>query len=122
MPHEKFVFTYETGPLNYLIAIPKALPILMAHKIRDRRFQLLIIKAAFAVFAALAAGLFGVHLVPVFLAVGAAAQGVCVFALLLWFWVGDIFLTFALEDEQFYELATATNALNIFEDPEFSLA
>jgi hypothetical protein len=121
MPHQTFIFAYETGPLSYLITIPKALPILVAHKMRDARFQLLLIKAASALFAILGAGIGGLHLMPMFLAVGVAVQGVCLFALLLWFGLGDIFLTFALEDERFYELATERNALNVFEETYFPL-
>lgn len=121
MPHKKFIFAYETGPLGYLITIPKALPILVAHKTRDARFQLLLAKAVCALFVVLGAAVCGLNLMPMFLAVGVAAQGVCLFALLLWFGVGDIFLTFALEDERFYELATEKNALNVFEDTDLSL-
>jgi fumarate reductase subunit C len=66
-------------------------------------------------------GYFRFYFVPVFLAVGIIAQGACLFALLLWFGAGDMFLKFALEDERFYELAAASHALSVFEDTEFSL-
>jgi hypothetical protein len=121
MPHKKFIFAYETGPLSYLITMPKALPIMVAHKIRDARFQLLLVKAACALLAALGAGICGLHLMPMFLAVGIAAHGVFLFAFVLWLGLGDIFLTFALEDERFYELATERNALDVFEERGFSL-
>jgi len=121
MPHKMFVFAYKTGPLGYLINTPKALSALLAHKIRDSRLQLFVIKWACALLAVLCAGISGFNLVPMFLAVGILAQGAVLFGLLLWLGAGDMFLKFALEDERFYNLATESHALNVFEDTEFSL-
>ena len=67
----------------------------------------------------LASGACGFKLMPMFLAV--FAPGVCFFAFLVWLAAGDIFLKFALEDERFYQLATESRALTIFEDTEHSL-
>ncbi|HXQ02162.1 MAG TPA: hypothetical protein VN801_04270 [Candidatus Udaeobacter sp.] len=121
MPHKKFIFAYEAGPLSYLISTRKALRILFAHKIRDARLQLLLVKWAATLFAVLATGICGLNLIPMFLAMGIFTHGVCLVALLLWVGAGDIFLKFALEDERFYELATESRALSIFEDTDFSL-
>ena len=115
-----FVFAYETGPLGYLISTRKALCMLLALKIRDSRLQLFLIKWSGALLGVVLAGSCGLMLMPMFLAVGVFAQGVCLFALLVWFGAGDIFLKFALEDERFYNLATAGHALSVFEDTEFS--
>src|ERR1700737_3839459 len=111
MPQKKFIFPYETGPLSYLISTRKALRILFAHKIRDARLQLLLVKWAATLFAVLAAGICGLNFVPMFLPRGFFAHGVCLVALLLWAGAGDIFLKFALADERFYELATESRAL-----------
>ena len=35
-------------------------------------------------------------------------------------YTGDLFLKFALEDERFYDLATASHALSVFEDTDRS--
>jgi hypothetical protein len=121
MPHKMFVFAYETGPLGYLISTRKALCMLLALKIRDSRLQLFLIKWAGALLAVVVAGSCGLILMPMFLAVGVFAQGVCLFALLVWFGAGDIFLKFALEDQRFYELATESHALSVFEDADLSL-
>ena len=58
---------------------------------------------------------------PMFLAVGAVAEGVFLFVLVLCIGAGDILLDFALEDERFFELATRCHALSIFDDTEFVL-
>ena len=54
------------------------------------------------------------------LRLGIVAQVVCFFAFLLWLATGDLFLKFALEDERFYDLATASHALSVFEDTDCS--
>ena len=121
MPHKNFIFAYETGPLGYLISTRKALCMLLAHKIRDSRLQLFLLKWAGVLLAIAGAGICGFNLMPMILAMGVFAQGICLFALLLWFGAGDMFLKFALEDERFYNLATERHALNVFEDTDFSL-
>jgi len=120
MPHKMFISAYKTGPLGYLISTRKALCILLAHKICDLRLQMFLLKWAGALLAILAAGFCGFNLLPMFWAMGIFAQGICLFGLLLWLGAGDIFLKFALEDERFYNLATAGHALSVFEDTEFS--
>jgi hypothetical protein len=121
MPHKKFVLAYKNGPLGYLITIPKALCILLNQKIRDSRLQLFLLKCAGALAAVVGAGICGFNLLPMPWAVGVVAQGALLFGLVLWLSSGDIFLEFALEDEQFYNLATESHALSVFEDTECSL-
>jgi hypothetical protein len=93
----------------------------MVHKIRDDRFQSLLVKGPGRLLALLAAAYCAFNLMPMLLAVGVSALGACLFAALLWLEAGDIFLEFALEDERFFELATGCGALSIVEDPEWSL-
>jgi hypothetical protein len=120
MSHKKFVIDCETSPLGYLISTPKALCILLAYKLRDGRLQLFLLECAVALLAFLGAAICGFYLMPMFLALGLLAHGVGLFAFLLWFGAGDIFLTFVLEDERFHELATQSHALSVFEDTENS--
>ena len=70
MSHGQFIVAYETVPLGFLISIPKALRILLVHKIREPRFQLLLFNWAFALLALLGAGICGFGFMPMFLAVG----------------------------------------------------
>jgi hypothetical protein len=121
MPHKLFVSAYKSGPLGYLISIRKALGVLLTNKMLDSRLQLFVLKWAAALLVIVGAGFFGFSLVPMFLAVGIVIQSACLFALLLWLATGDMFLKFALEDERFYNLATKSHALSVFEDTEFSL-
>ena len=121
MPYEIFVLAYKNGPIGYLIRIPKALCVLLNRKIRDARLQLFLLKWLAAAVAVLDAGILGFNLLPMSWAVGVLAHCVFLFALVLWLTSGDLFLKFALEDEQFYNLATESHALSIFEDTEYSL-
>jgi hypothetical protein len=121
MPHKMFVLAYQNGPLGYLIALPKAVCILLNHKIRDSRLQLFLVRWVGALAVILGAAICGFSLMPMFLAAGVFAPGICFFAFLVWLAAGDIFLKFALEDERFYELATESRALSIFVDTDASL-
>lgn len=68
----------------------------------------------------LASSACGFNLMPMLLAAGVFAPSLCFFAFLVWLAAGDIFLKFALEDERFYDLATKSRALSVFEDTELS--
>ena len=121
MSHKQFRFAYESAALGYLISIPKALSMLLAHKGRDARFQFLLVKWACSLMTVLVASVCVFNLVPMFLAVGIFAQGIYLFALLFWLGTGDIFLKFALEDEWFFAQAIGCHAISVFEDTELSL-
>ena len=118
MPRKMFISTYETAPLGYLISARKASRVLLANKKQDSRLQLFVLKWAGALLAMVGAAIFEFSLVPMFLAMSIIVPCVCFFSLLLWLAAGDIFLKFALEDERFFNVATASNALSVFEDTE----
>jgi hypothetical protein len=118
MSHKQVITAYGAVPLGFLISMPKALRILLVHKILDTRLQLFLVKWACSFFAVLGVGICGFSLLPMFLFVVVFALGISFFALLLWLGLGDIFLRFALEDRCFFELATGCHALDIFEDTE----
>jgi hypothetical protein len=106
MPHEKFIFLYETGPLGYLISTRKALRILLTYKMRDARFQRLLANATCALLTLIGAAACGFSLMPILWAAGVFAPGMCLSTMVLWLGAGDLFLQFALEDERFFEIAT----------------
>ena len=118
MPHQKFIFLYETGPLGYLVSTQKALRILVTYKLRDARFQRLLSNWAWELLTLIGTGAYGFSLMPAFWAAGVFAPGTCLFIMVLWLGAGDLFLQFALEDERFFEIATRNNALTVFEDEE----
>jgi hypothetical protein len=121
MPYERFVSVYQTGPLGYLISTRKALRILLAHRIRDARFQRLLVQWTGTLLTLIAVVVCAFFLVPAFWAVSAFAPGMCLFALFISLEAGDLFLKLALEDKRFFEMATQSNALLIFEDDDQSL-
>jgi hypothetical protein len=121
MPYNIFIVAYQAGPLGYLISFRKALSVLLVHKFRDSKLHWFVLKWAGALLTVLGASIFGFTLVPLLLAVGILAPIALLCAILLWLGAGDMFLGFALEDERFYNLATQSHALSVFEDMEFSL-
>ena len=121
MSHKQVVTDDGTVPLGFLISEPKALRILLVHKIRDTRLQLFLFRWASAFFALLGLGIWAFNLLPIFLALVVFALGIGLYALLFCIGVGDIFLIFALEDGSFFEMATGCHALDIFEDTEHTL-
>ena len=118
MPHKMFLLAHQNCPLGYLIAIPKAVYILLNHKSRDSRVRLFLVQWAGALLAIFGAGLCGFSVMPTSIAASVFAPVTCFFAFLVWLNAGDIFLEFALEDEGFYDLATKTHALSVFLDPD----
>ena len=116
MPHKMFVQAYQNGPLGYLIAIPTAVYILLNHKVRDSRVQFFLLQWVGALLVMLGIGMCGFSVMPTLIAAGLFAPVTCFFAFLVWLAAGDIFLKFALEDESFYNLATARHALSVFVD------
>ena len=116
-----FIVAYKSGPLGYLISSRIALSVLLAHKFHDSRLHRFVFKWAGALLAVLGASFLGFSLMPTLLAVGILAPTAFLFAFLLWLGAGDMFLHFALDDERFYNLATQSHALSVFEDTEFSL-
>jgi hypothetical protein len=121
MPYERFVSVYQTGPLGYLISTRKALAILLTHKIADARFQRLLAQWMASLLALIAFVVCAFFLVPAFWAVSAFAPGICLFALFISLEAGNLFLQLALEDERFFEMATQSKALLVFEEDEQSL-
>ena len=119
MSHGQFTVAYETVSLGLLVSTPKTLRILLIHKIRETRFQLLLLNWAWILLALLGAGVCGFSFMPMLLAVGVVAEGAFLFFLMLCIDAGNILLDFAREDERFFELATRCHALSIFEDKEF---
>jgi hypothetical protein len=120
MSHRQFTVAYETVPLELLISTPKTLLLLLIHKIRETRLQLLLFNWTCILLALLAAGICGFSFMPMLLAVGVVAEGLFLFLLMLCIGAGDILLDFAREDERFFELATRCHALSIFEDRELA--
>jgi hypothetical protein len=121
MSHKQAVTGNGTVPLGFLVSAPKALGILLVHKIRETRFQLFLLRWACAFFAVLGLGIWAFALWPMFLAAVAFAFGIGLYSFLFCIGVGDILLKFAFEDGSFFEMATGCHALYIFEDTEPSL-
>jgi hypothetical protein len=121
MLHTKLIFAHESGPLGYLVSTPKALRILLTHKIRDARLQHLLAQWACMLLALIGGGACGLFLAPTFWTLGAFAPSIFLFALSLSIGAGNLFLQFALEDERFFEMATKNAALSVFEDEDQSL-
>ena len=121
MPHEKFVFAYQTGPLSYLISTRKALRIMLAHKIKDPRFRRLLAQWSCSFLLLIGAAAAGFLLVPSLWTASGLVPGLGLLALFVSVGAGDLFLQLALEDEGFFEMATRNRALLIFVDDEESL-
>jgi hypothetical protein len=121
MLRTQLIFAHESGPLGYLVSTPKALRILLTHKIRDARLQHLLAQWACMLLALVGGGFCGFFLAPSFWTLGAFAPSIFLFALSLSIGAGDLFLQFALEDERFFEMATENDALSVFEDENQSL-
>jgi hypothetical protein len=118
MPHKKFVLAYSKGPISCLINTGKAFDILLFRKIHDSRLQLFALKWVIALVLLLGAGIRGFNLIPIFLALVLFSVTISFVAFLFWLASEDLFLKFVLEDEEFYNLATQSRALSVFDDTD----
>ena len=59
MLRSKSISAHETAPLGYLVSTPKALRILLTHKMRDARLQRLLAQSACIFLALIGAGVCG---------------------------------------------------------------
>jgi len=99
MSHGQFTVAYETVPLAFLISTPKTLRILLVHKIRETRFQLLLFNWACTLFAVLGAGICGFNSVPMSWPWALLLKASFFFSWSFAISADDILLDFALEDE-----------------------
>jgi hypothetical protein len=121
MPQRNLTATPPNQALGYLVHTRKALRILLTHKFGDPRFQLLFARSMGLLLAMLGCFLCGFSLFPTFWTVSAFTPLFFLVALILSIGAGDLFLQFALEDDRFFEVATKSHALSVFEDDEKSL-
>jgi hypothetical protein len=121
MFRSKLISARPRGPLGYLVNTPKALRILLTHKLSDTRFQHLLVRSVCLLLPIIGFGICGFYLVPTFWAVSAVTPVIFLFVLFLSIGAGDLFLQFALEDDRFFEVATKNRALSVFEDDDQSL-
>ena len=115
-------FGYEIADFGYLISIPKAWSVFLAHKGGDARFSVCSSNGRALSLPSSSQHFWDSIFLPMFLASCIFAQGIYLFALLFCLGTGDIFLKFALEDEWFFALAIGCHALSIFEDTELFFA
>ena len=118
MPHKEFVLAYYNSPLGCLIDTRKALGILLVHELHDSRLRVFLFKWIAALVLLLGAGIRGFNLMPIFLTLVLFSVTIAFCALFFWFGSEDLFLKFALEDEEFYNLATQSRALALFNDTD----
>jgi hypothetical protein len=121
MLRRKLIATHPNGPLGYLVNTPKALRILLTHKFRDPRFQRLLGRSICLLLTILGCCACGFSLVPTFWAVSAFTPLLFLVALVVSIGAGDLFLQFAMEDDRFFDVATKSHALSVFEDDDQSL-
>jgi hypothetical protein len=118
MSYQEFTDAYQKAALGYLISIPKAVRLLCAYKIQDRRFRSLLRKGIFSLFVVACSGICGFSLFPYLQTAGLFSAGICLIALMFWFEAGDILVQLASEDQAFFESATSCLALQIVVDSE----
>ena len=116
MSHKQFNFGYKSAALCHLVSIPTEVGLLLAHKIRDTRFQRLAFKWACTLVAVLSVAICVFNLLATLVGLGSFAYGMCVAISVFWFGTGDILFGVCFGNEWFFELAIGFHALNIFED------
>jgi hypothetical protein len=91
---------------------------LLVHEIHDSRVRLFLLKWIAALVSLLGVAICGFNLMPIILVLGLFSATISLCALVFWLGSQDLFLKFVLEDEGFYNLATQSRALSVFDETD----
>jgi hypothetical protein len=114
LPHDEFVFAYENGGLACSVSVLLTLRLFLTGKIREKKvsINLLLWSLGFPVFTT--ASIIGFLHFPVLWAVLGTITVLVIYALLFFYWVGELILSAALANAEFYAFAIAEHVLWIY--------
>jgi hypothetical protein len=121
MSHNEFVLAYENGSVGCSVSALLTLRLFFAGEIREKKvsFNLFLWTLSFLVL--IVASVIGVLDFSVLWALLGAVAMLVVYTFSLFYWVGELVLSVALANEEFFEFAKAKRALWIYSDDEDNL-
>src|SRR5262245_52783980 len=121
IPHDQFVFAYENGSLGCSVSVLHIMRLLFAGKIREKKLSTNLFLWSLGFPVLIAASCIAFLRFSVFWALTGTIVALPIYTLAFLFWGGELILSSALANEEFYLFATAERALWIYSDDEENL-
>ena len=118
MSHAEFVLGYENGRVGCCVNALVTLRLFFAGKIPERKVSINLSRWSFGFLVLIAASVTGFLKFPFRWALLGTITMLVIYALGFFYSAGEIVLSAALADEEFYEFAKAKRALWIYSDDE----
>jgi hypothetical protein len=121
MAHDQFVFAYENGSLGCSVSVWLTLPLLFAGKIREKKISTHLFLWSLGFLVLVAASFIAFLRFAVFWALTTTIVALVIYTLAFFYRAGELILSSALANEEFYLFATAERVLWISSEDEKNL-
>ena len=118
LPHKEFVLAYENGSLGCSVSTLLTLRLFFAGKIHEKKFSINLCLWSVGFPGLITALVIGSFHFPVVWAVFGTVVTLTIYVLAFFYWVGELVLSTALANQEFYEFATAQRVLWTYSDDE----
>jgi len=121
MSHKEFVLAYENGSVGCSVSALLTLRLFFAGEIREKKVSFNLFLWALSFLVLIVASVIGFLNFSVLWALLGAVAMLVVYTFAFFYWVGELVLSVALANEEFFEFAKAKRALWIYSDDEDNL-
>ena len=116
MSHDDFILGYENGSVGCSVSAFLTLRLFFARKIREKGVSTNLLLWLLGFLALIVLSTVGFFKLPIVWAFLGTIAALAIYALLFFYWVGEIILSAALANPEFYELVIAKRALWIYSE------
>jgi|SRR5580704_2681249 hypothetical protein len=121
MSHKEFVLGYENGSLGCSVSALLTLRLFFAGDIREKKVSIYLFLWSVSFLVLIIASVIGFLNFPVLWALLGTIAILVIYALAFFYWAGELVLSAALANQEFYEFAKAKRVLWIYSDDENNL-
>jgi hypothetical protein len=116
MSHDDFILGYENGRVGCSVSAFLTLRLFFAGKIREKSVSANLLLWLFGFLALIVLSIVGFLKLPIVWALLGTIAALAIYALLFFYWVGEIIISAAVAKPEFYELVIAKRALWIYSE------
>jgi hypothetical protein len=121
MSHSEFVLGYQNGRVGCSVSAFLTLRLFLSGKIHDKRVSINLLLWSVGILMLIGASLIGFLNLPVLWALLCTIAMLAIYTLAFFYWVGELVLSAALANEEFYEFVKTKRVLWIYSDDEENL-
>ena len=118
MSHDEFVLGYENGRVGCYVSTFLILRLFLVGKIRDKRVSANLLLWLLGFLTLIVLSVLGLLKLPILWILLGTVTVLAIYALLFFYCIGDIVVSAALANQEFYEFATEKRVLWIYSDDE----